>query len=216
MPRLINTSKLSVVSPPSFCHPCVVSPGVRAVGWIPIPPQGWSHQDAAQEWKWELKIMKIFRRAQAWNGSSPQRWIPAPTLGLDPTSTLRAGSHPQPQDAKFPPGCSRDQDGIWSREPMVIPSRWNSCEKAGYELGSRPWEKPKALRAACSCWPVPALPARTSQGGLDPHQPFPGSPSLSLRYLSPKIWAKTNQIPGKQETLAAGSPPGHGFKKEQI
>lgn len=75
MPRLINTSKLSVVSKwvtSSFSHPCVMSAGVRGVGWIPIPPQGWRHQDTAQEGKWELKIMKIFRRAQAWNGAPPR------------------------------------------------------------------------------------------------------------------------------------------------
>lgn len=134
------------------------------------------------------------------------------TPGMQPSSSSRAGSHIhpqgwihlQPQDAKFPPGCSRDQDGIWSREPMVIPSRWNSCEKAGYELGSRPGEKPKALRAACSCWPVPALPARTSWGGLASHQLFPGSPSLSLRYQSPKQHPRFGMGKNKPNPRKAG------------
>lgn len=122
------------------------------------------------------------------------------------TSTLRPGSHLQAQHAKFPPGCSRDQAGIWS-SPSVIPSRWNSCEKAGNELGSSPWEKPKPLRAAGSCCPVPALPARTSQAGLAPHQPFPGSPSMALGYLIPKQHLHNKPNPRKSGDIGTRITP---------
>lgn len=126
-----------------------------------------------------------------------------PTPGMQHSSNPRAGSHLQAQDAKFPPGCSRDQAGIWS-SPSVIPSRWNSCEKAGNELGSRPWEKPKPPRAAGSCCPVPALPARTAQAGLAPHQPFPGSPSMALGYLIPKQHLRSGMRKNKPNPRKSG------------
>lgn len=107
----------------------------------------------------------------------------APTLGLDPTSIPRGGSHLQPQDAKVPPGCSRDQGGIWSRDPLVIPSSWKCCGKAGYELGSTSWEKPKPLRAtSSSSSPGQDIPGWFGFTSAHPWQSFHGTAG----YLIPK------------------------------
>ena len=140
------------------------------------------------------------------SNSSRREWHSA---GMEPTSI--------PRDAKITLGRSRDLGRIRSGDLSVTPSRWKHCGKAGHELGSGPWEKPKPLGAANSSCPAPGLSAGRSRGGLASLQPFPSQMRLDVtaRYLTPKAapslqgGEKKSQIPKKAAgATAAPCPPG--------